>query len=442
MSSLAQRRWLSTALPQGWRAGLGSITMLWLATAAGAGMVFLTQVLLARALGAAPYGLFASSLAMVAMVAPLAGFGLAQFWLKVYGGEGWAADRWLRPSIRFLWITTALTVMVIVAWAFTGAPSDATTMLLVLLPVVVGVLVAALISSKLRLEERYRALALWQLMTPGSRLLVALLLLLAPGMGDLGAAVGYGVVSLGVAVLGAPPLLAMLRGGLALHGHGARPVDAPKALGPGVVELWSQAWAFGLAAVLYPVFFQIGTVLVKYFDGNAEAGIFGIALAVMAAIYLIPATLYQKFLLAKLQRWAVHDPVTFWRVHRQGNLGMLAAGVLLALLMVSIAPWAVPLAFGSAYRPVVPVLMILAVCIPLRFLSTGVGSALLNERHMRYRVFAMALSALVVVALDLWLIPTHHERGAAVATVAGEMVLLLSLYAGVNRFHRRQDRPL
>ncbi|AND69819.1 hypothetical protein ATSB10_23650 [Dyella thiooxydans] len=446
MSSLATPRWPLTALSQAWRNALGAIAMLWLATAAGAAMVFLTQMLLARALGAASYGLFASSLAMVGMVAPMAGFGLAQFWLRVYGGEGWHANRWLLPSVRFLGITTALTMAIIVAWALVLAPPDATVMLLVMLPVVGSVLVAALISSKLRLEERHRALALWQLMTPGGRLVVALLLLIAPGMGSPGVAVGYGAISLGVAALGAPQLRAMLHGGLALQGHGARPYGGvfritPAARPPGLRSLWSQAWPFGLAATLYPIFFQTGTVLVKYFDGNTEAGIFGIALAVMSAIYLIPATLYQKFLLSKQQRWAVHDPATFWRIYRHGNRAMLAGGVLLALLMVATAPWGVPLAFGPAYRPVVPVLMILAACIPLRFLSTSVGSALLNERHMRYRVVAMGFCALLVVVLASCLIPAYRARGAAVATVVGELAMLLLLVAGVRRFYPAQDRP-
>ena len=62
-------------------------------------MVFLTQTLLARELGPDAYGLFASSLATVTMIAPLAGFGLTQFRLKVYGVEGWAAARWLAPSL-------------------------------------------------------------------------------------------------------------------------------------------------------------------------------------------------------------------------------------------------------------------------------------------------------------------------------------------------------
>ncbi|MFC5436382.1 oligosaccharide flippase family protein [Rhodanobacter umsongensis] len=424
------------SLPKGWRAALGAVSLLWVATATGAGMAFLTQALLAHELGPAFYGLFTSSLAMVSMIAPLAGFGVPQFWLKVYGGEGWAANRWLPSSRQFLVTTTLLTLSIIAVWAFTGAPADATATLLLLLPMVLATLAAMLLSSKLRLEERHQAMALWQLIAPGSRLLVAVMLLVVPTLAVHFVAAGYGVVSLAVTLLAAPQMLAMLRGDIQLHGHGRRPPpacdDAPT---PGPMQLWSQAWAYGLAAVLYPIFFQISTVLLKYLDGNVEAGIFGIALAVMTAIYLIPATLYQKFLLSKLHRWAVHDRTKFWLVYRHGNLAMLVSGVLLAAAVALAAPWLVPLAFGEKYRAVVPVLLVLASCIPIRFLSTSVGAALLTERHMRYRVFAMGLGATVVIVLNLILIPIYHELGAAGATVTGEAVLLLSLYAGVQRFH-------
>jgi O-antigen/teichoic acid export membrane protein len=180
--------------------------------------------------------------------------------------------------------------------------------------------------------------------------------------------------------------------------------------------------------------------LVKYFDGNVQAGIFGIALAVMTAIYLIPSTVFQKYLLSKQHRWAVHDPRKFWLVYRRGNVVMLAAGIVLGGLVALLARWAVPLAFGEKYQAVVPVLMVLAWCVPIRFMSTGVGSALLSERHMRYRVFAMGLSALVVIVLNVLLIPAHHEIGAAIATVVGESVLLLALYGGVHRFHPPRER--
>lgn len=439
MSSMEQGIRTLIVLPKGWRTALGAISMLWIATALGAGMVFLTQALLAHELGPASYGLFVSSLAMLSMIAPLAGFGISPFWLKAYGGEGWAADRWLRPSLQFLAGTTLLTLAIVVSWAFTGAPHDATAMLLYMLPVVLATLAVGLLGSMLRLEERHHMLALWQLITPGSRLLVVLVLLLMPTLGVGFVAVGYGVVSLAVALLATPPLVAMLRGGMRLYGHGPRPVRKSDAATPGPWQLWSQAWAYGLAAILYPVFFQISTVLLKYLDGNIEAGIFGIALAVMTAIYLIPATLYQKFLLSKLHRWAIHDTPKFWLVYRQGNIAMLASGALLALMMVLVAPWIVPLVFGEKYRAVIPVLNVLAWCIPIRFLSAGVGSALLNEKHMRYRVYVMGLSAAAVVLLNLAWIPAHHEMGAAAAVLSGETLLLLTMYAGVRRFHPNRE---
>jgi O-antigen/teichoic acid export membrane protein len=440
MSSLPSSSRLSSYLPQGWLRALSAISILWITTAMGAGLVFVTQVLLARELGPSKFGLFTSSLATVTMVAPLAGFGLSQYWLQVYGVEGWTANRWLRPSLRFIAASTLLTLSIIVVWSLTGAPPDAKGTLLLLLPVVLGILAVNLLGSQQRLEERHHALALWQLMTPGSRLMVAVLLLLIPTLAGRFVAVGFGVISLGVALLALPPLLTMLRGGMVLKGHGPQPAVVAIGTSPSVLHLWSQAWAYGLQAVLYPIFFQISTVLLKYLNGNAQAGIFGVALGVMTAIYLIPATLYQKFLLSKLHRWAVHDPKKFWMVYHHGNIAMLVSGVLVGGFLVVVAPWLVPMAFGESYRPVIKVLFVLAPCVPIRFLSTSVSSALLNEKHMRYRVYAMGLSALLVIILNVLLIPAHHEMGAAIATLVGEAAMLLAFYVGVQLFHANRKR--
>jgi O-antigen/teichoic acid export membrane protein len=425
-------------LPQGWRQALGAISVLWVATAFGAALAFLTQALLARKLGPPEFGLFASSLATITMVSPLAGFGLSQYWLQVYGVEGWQGNRWLQPSLRFITGSTLLTLSLVIAWSFVGATPDARPVLLLLLPVVIGILAASLISSQLRLEERHYSLALWQLMTPGSRMLVVLLLMLVPSLDGRAVAVGFSFVSLVVAMLAWPRLREMMHGGIQLYGHGPRPTSLQLGEPPSVARLWSQAWAYGMEATLYPIFFQISTVLLKYLSGNAQAGMFGIALGIMTAIYLIPATVYQKFLLSKLHRWAVHDPQTFWRVYRHGNIAMLASGILVGLVLVGVSPWLVPIIFGEKYRPVVQLLTVLALCVPIRFLSTAVSSALLNEKHMRYRVFAMGASAVIVIVFNAILIPSHHALGAAVATVVGEASLLLAMYLGMRRFHARK----
>lgn len=423
-----------------WRRAAMTVSMLGIATAVGALMVFLTQVLLARQMGPADYGLFASSLATITMIAPLAGFGLTQFRLKVYGVEGWAANRWLRPSMRFTMVTTLLTAAIAVAWALATAAHDGTRFtLLALTPVILSVLAVNLVSSKLRLEDRYTRMALNQMVIPGSRLAVAIGLLLVPQLTGRFVALSYGAISMLVALSAIPQIRAMFRGEIALKGHGPRTeLAAPSAAIPSVAEVWSQAWAYGVYAALYPVFFQISTILIKYIRGDTHAGMYAIALAVMTAIYLIPATIYQKFLLGKLHRWAAHDKPKFRMVYRKGNVVMFVLGLAISAGMVLIGPWLIPLVFGEQYRPVVAILMVLAVCPPIRFLSTAMGSALLTEDHMRFRVYAMAIATFVAVAGNLLLIPMFGELGAAWATVAAETVLLVGTYYGVRRFTAMQ----
>lgn len=424
-----------------WRPAATAIGLLWLATMAGAGMVFLAQLLLARRLGPVEYGLFASSLATVTMAAPLAGFGLSQFRLKAYGTEGWSADRWLRPSLRFSTFTCVLAIASVVAWAvFGGAVDDETrATLLLLTPVIVGLFAIDIVGSKLRLEERHSALAGWQLLMPTGRLAVAATLLTLPMASARGAALGYGMVALLIAGMALPQLVALRHGGMDLKGHGPRPASLAMDPPPGALQLWSQAWAYGVAALLYPVFFQVSTVLLKYLGSNAKAGHFGVALAVMMAIYLFPSTVYQKFLLSRLHRWAVHDRPRFWRIYRMGNLAMLAAGIAVGAALALVAPWLVPLAFGPAFADVDELLAVLAICVPLRFLSTSVGSALLTENHMRYRVVAMLAATLVAVALNAWAIPRFGALGAAWATVVAEATLLFSMWLGLRKLVARED---
>ena len=423
-------------VPPHLRRSLATVSMLGAATAIGAFMAFLTQTLLARELGPADYGLFASSLVTVTMIAPLAGFGLTQFRLKVYGVEGWAAHRWLKPSMHFTVFTTLLAIGLVVGWALTGAPpNDTRFSLLVLTPVIICTLATDLVGNKLRLEERYQFMALWQLMIPASRLAVATMLLLVPQLTNRFVAVGYGAIALLVTLRALPQLRTMVRDQMELKGHGRRDLSAAgPVVNPKLTQLWSQAWAYGVVAILYPVFFQISTVLLKYLNDDTQAGLYGIALSVMTAVYLIPVVIYQKFLLAKLHRWAAHDKPKFWMVYRKGNLSMLALGLVIAVAMVAVTPWVVPIVFGDQFRPVVKILMVLAPCVPIRFLSVAMGSVLLTEDHMRYRVYAMGLAAGAVIGLNVILIPRFHALGAAGATVAGELVLLLVTYYCVRRF--------
>ena len=119
----------------------------------GAGCAFLTQVLLARELGPSAFGVFAAALALVTLASPLAGFGVAGFWVRAFGQEGWRGIRWFPGSLKYVALTTPLVLVTLMIWAGLG-PHDAGTrsLLRVLSMLVLGQVSIELVGAKLQLE--------------------------------------------------------------------------------------------------------------------------------------------------------------------------------------------------------------------------------------------------------------------------------------------------
>lgn len=423
------------------RKSLVAISLLWFGSLAGAGLAFITQVVLARELTPAGYGVFAAALATTTLLAPLAGFGVQGFWLKTFGEEGWGAVRLLTPSFRFVILSTAVTLLLLAGWAAWG-PHDASFRWLLywLLPVVAGHLFIELVSGKLQLEERYTALALWQLLPHLARLLLVLVVVfnatVQPGLDTIGAAYALGAITMMIA--GFPQLQALAQGRFALKGHpkldGTESMDP--AMAPPLVrvsDIARQAWPFGLSGVFYLVYFQSAVILLKYLAGGEAAGIYSVAFTVMMAVYLFPGIIYQKFLLPKFHRWANHDRARFLEVYRVGNGSMLLLGVLTTIAMLLLVPWIVPLLFGKVYQEAVGLLAILVFCIPVRFLAISIGATLVTQEHMQRKIGYMGTVAVVNVLLNLLLIPHYGTQGAAVATQLSEITLLVLYLLGVRQ---------
>ena len=407
-----------------------AISLLWLGSLIGAGCAFLTQVILARQLGPSDFGLFAAALAIVTLFTPLAGFGIAGYWLKVFGQEGWHATRWLPGSFRFITLSTLIVVLLLVGWAMLG-PHDAltTTVLLVLTFYIFGQLVVELVSGKLQLEERYFNLALWQFLPHFLRLFLVVVLAYATTLvlNVQMVAYAYAVVALVIFVVGSVLLFRMCQGKFSLKGHGAAEgfEKQNKQDLPGMFQIAVQSWPFGLAGILYLIYFQSDIILLKYLTGAEVAGIYNVAFLVMAAVYLLPGVIYQKFMLPKLHRWAHHDRERFYHTYRVGNVFMFGLGVVAMLGLWGIVPWAIPILFGAEYQGAIMLLMILSLAAPIRFFATSVGATLVTKNHMQRKVKYMGTVAALNIFLNLALIPIFGGAGAAVATVMSELALLI-----------------
>lgn len=407
------------------------ISFLWIGSLTGAGCAFLTQVMLARILGPQNFGLFASVLSLMNLLVPLTGFGIAQYWLREFGRDGWSAVCYVKPSLKCILLNIILVMTIIAVWSFLG-PHDQVmkTVLLIMSVFVLGQVAVELVSGRFQLEERYGLLAFWQFIPHLARLLLVLIMVFYFGsqLNVEIVAFLFAFVSFVVFVLSIKPLMNMAKGMFSLKGHGLWQVRNTCVQQPKVKNIIQNAWPFGLAGLFHLIYFQSDIILVKYITGDEAAGYYNVAFTVMVAVLLFPGIVYQKFLLPKMHRWANHDRELFYRVYRQGNRVMLVLGLLTMVFVWLLSPFSIPYLFGNDYKNAVGLLMVLALSTPIIFVANSVGATLVTKDHMKIKVKLMGLVAILNIILNFAFIPFYGALGAAVATVISNLVLLLIYY--------------
>ncbi len=405
-----------------------AISLLSLGSLFGAASSFLIHVILARQLGPEELGVFSSAFATVMLLTPLAGFGIASFWLKVFGKEGWSGIRWLIPSFYFVGISTFLVIIVLIAWSIFG-PHDKlmASILFIASFYVLGQVTIELVISKLQLEECYKHLFLWQVFPNFSRLILVLVLAfwLKGWMNGMNVAYAYVVIAIFFTCFGFHQMSQMVKGEFCLKGHA---VTHSNTVAPNIRDVIFRAWPFGLASLFAFIYVQSDIILVKYITGDSAAGIYHVAFTILMAVLLLPTTIYQKFFVPKMHRWAHHDKQYFYQIYRQGNLAMLILGLLAMVVVWLSAHWLVILLFGEVYKDAVSLIKILVFTIPTLFVAYSVGATLVTQEHMKTKVKIMGLVAVINILLNITLIPGYGAEGAAAATVLSNLILLILYY--------------
>jgi O-antigen/teichoic acid export membrane protein len=404
-----------------------AVSLLWVASLTGAGLAFFTQVILARQLSAELYGMFSSAWALVLMVAPLAGFGAAQTVVRIYGQEGAYGARWLTSLLKYV-VASSLVMMFVSSMGFlffleNGAELNVAFLLL---PCAMAQLGIELLSAKFQLKEQYSFLALWQFAPHALRFICVALLYSVGTAGHLYViAIVYCVI--GVLTFMASMWLCDIKKALPSHrGFNEAGLQVSQALNaPTVYNFLILAWPYGFASFFFLLYFQSAVIVVRIFEGLESAGSYNVALVVMTAIYLLPTTIYQKFLAPKINRWAWHDFESLKAVYSLGSVGMLSVGVLAMGLLLLLGDDLVGLMFGFKYHAAGSILAILAYSVPVRFLATSVGSVLVSTMNMRRKALCMSIAAGLNIALGVLFVFYWGACGGAYAMLVSEVALLL-----------------
>lgn len=420
----------------GRRHGL-AVIIVWVGTLLEALFGFGSQVILARYLGAESYGLFVAALGFIALAAPLAGFGVSNYWLKCFGAEGWGALRWLKPSFHFIAYSTAIVLMLVHVWGRYG-PNDpvSSSLFYILSWTILGTLAVEFVCVKLQLEERFAYFSLLKLLPVLLRFLaVIIIFFFSSKVASLVfLAWTYLIVSALTIFLVWPELRKIwaLRIDLKGHSNEAKKNVLPQ-LKINALDVMNESWVFGAAGVLYLAWNQGHIVLAKYAIGNSAAGLYGSAMLLINAACLLPSVMYSKFMMPKIHRWANHDLARLQGVYVAGNRIMFLVGVVAMIITILFSQWGVSIIFGESFSGSGAVLAILALTLPVRFLGYSVGSLLVAKHFMRTKLNVMFAVVILNMVSAFLVMPFWGLEGLAFTIVVSEIVLIFSYYYLVRK---------
>jgi O-antigen/teichoic acid export membrane protein len=181
---------------------------------------------------------------------------------------------------------------------------------------------------------------------------------------------------------------------------------------------------FAIAIALSVTYFRLTVVLVSLIAGGEQLGIFSYSYRVVEVLIGLPV-LVVGAAYPILTRAARDDPDRFaYTVGRMFELAVIL-GVWIAICLELGASFVVAVIGGHAAEPAGAVLRIQGLAVIGTFVATALAFPLLALRGYRAIMWANAWGLLATVILGLALIPVLGARGGALATVGGELALVI-----------------
>lgn len=404
-----------------------TVFLLLSSTVLGSGLALVTNLMLAKSMGPNGFGAFSASLVCVTVVSPLAGLGIDLFLLKVFGQEGWNAQRWISPVLRFVCFSSFAVVSGLVLYSFIGHVGRA-ELILMMTPLVFAQVASMLACSKFQLEERYSQYAMLQSATSILRFLgiftVSAFFAISPTI----TALIYGAVALLIFAYAISSIKELSRGCIHLKGHGSKISDISCGSSPAVKDVVKESWQFGMNGFLYLLYYQSSIVLLSTLVGEREAGEFNAVNLIIGAAFLFPSVLFQRYLMPKLHRWSNNNLKALQVVYSRGSLAMLVSGGGAGLIVFFFSAQLIELFFGKSFDGSAPILALLSVCIPIRFLAAPADAILTSGKQLIAKIRILGFAAVLCLVLNMTLISSWGIYAAAFSMIVCEVYIAISLH--------------
>ena len=191
-------------------------------------------------------------------------------------------------------------------------------------------------------------------------------------------------------------------------------------------SLLNQSWPLILSAVMVTLYMQIDILMLKYFAGSTEAGIYSAAARISEAWYFIPVAIVTSVFPAIIH--ARKTDIARYQKRLQNLYDLLVAISLPVALIVSLgADTFIRLVYGEQFDGAGVMLSIHIWSGIFVFLGSASGQYLLAEGFTMISFYRTAIGAIANILLNLWLIPMYGGLGASAATLIAYFIATFSI---------------
>lgn len=408
---------------------------LFIGTVSTAIISIVTTIIIARNTSTEVFGNYSAILATIITFSPLCGFGIAQYWLKIFGQHSSYGSLWLNNSLKFIAISTSLVFTSLLIWFYFTAETQYLFLVSVLLSFVVfKSVISEIINSVLQIDSKYIFLSIWQFLQASLVLFIVLSLVYI---------FSISLDELKIVYIQLFTVLVFLVFGFYIFRKFVKEQTSlidiknvnklKEKYNVSVYYIFKESIPFGISGLFYLIYYQFGVVFVRHLEGAEASAYYTVAFTFLTAALLVPSVIYQKFLLPKLHIWAYHDKKKFEKSYYYGNYIMLILGILGFLFLWFFSPYFVNLFFGEKYEYSIHLVQLMAINIPIVYLVSSAGSLLVTQEYMKTKVYYMGTSALLSLILSVPMIKMFGIEGAIYTNIICNSFMLIVCFYKVKK---------
>ncbi len=207
-----------------------------------------------------------------------------------------------------------------------------------------------------------------------------------------------------------------------------------------VRELFKITWPFAVFAIFQRLYTYLDSVLLAFFAGNEQVGLYQVAFKIIFALQFLPMAFTASLYPALSSYWQHNKEqlaITFERAFNY--LTIISLPIIVGVLLLANK---IILLFKSGYEGAILPLQITIIALFFIFLNFPIGSLLNACDKQKRNTWNMGLAALSSLTLNLILIPQLQAIGASIAVLFSNMLMfILGLIAinGIIKYNWRRN---